>query len=117
MPVDRAALNAAIQKAAGDVRGGSLATVTGAVVAAAVRFLADRIDELEARVNEQKHAPAPRYMGAFKSETHYRKGDFTTHDGSLWACTEDGTTARPKGGGLGWVLAVKRGRDGSRAQR
>ena len=108
MAIDRKALSAAIQKAAAEAQGASLAAATGAAVAAGLKFLADRVDELEKRLEEQ---PQVRYMGVHEPGTFYKRGDFVTHSGSLWACTEDGTRARPGTGDFGWVLAVKKGRD------
>jgi hypothetical protein len=112
MPVDRAALNAAIQKAAGDVRGESLATVTGAVVAAAVRFLADRIDEVETRLD----AGPFKFMGVYTQGQDYQKGHVVTDRGSLWHCNLP-TRERPgTSGSYAWTLCVKRGNDGRDAR-
>ena len=48
------------------------------------------------------------YRGTWTNGVLYRRGNFTTHGGSCWACLEDTRTAPP---GAAWQLAVKRGSD------
>ncbi|KQW37092.1 carbohydrate-binding family V/XII protein [Rhizobacter sp. Root404] len=49
------------------------------------------------------------YDGPHEVGKTYAKGNFVTHDGSLWHCNYK-TASRP-GDGPAWTLAVKRGRD------
>ena len=61
----------------------------------------DRIAALERQPFE--------YTGVHVADKAYRKGQFATCDGSLWACMRD-TVQRP-GDGSDWQLAAKKGRD------
>jgi hypothetical protein len=67
--------------------------------------LLKRIAKLEAR-------PVLEYAGTWDGRPA-KHGQFFTHDGSLWFCRADTTTAPP---GADWKLAVKRGRDGKDAK-
>jgi len=49
--------------------------------------------------------------GIFKVGEEYRRGEWATHQGSLWICTVETTSDRP-GTSAAWRLAVKSGRDG-----
>ncbi len=73
-------------------------------VAGALAPLITRITEIEAR-------PAFDYTGTFEQGRAYRKGAGMTHGGGIWIALRDypGTPGTPNSG---WVLAVKRGRDG-----
>lgn len=108
MPIDRKELQAAISKstqAALENKAGSNG-VAGAAIGAGLKYLADRFDELEKRIEEQPFA----YDGPHESGKTYRKGMFVTHAGSLWHANY--TTASRPGDGPAWTLAVKRGSDG-----
>ena len=50
--------------------------------------------------------------GVFRDDGSYRKGDGVTWGGSFWIAQTDGPDGKPDGGGKGWRLAVKKGRDG-----
>jgi hypothetical protein len=50
--------------------------------------------------------------GIFKAGEEYRRGEWTTHGGSLWICTAANTTTDRPGTSAAWRLAVKAGRDG-----
>ncbi|SRR6266480_3922060 len=68
--------------------------------------LAERVTALE------KQQKAACFRGVFQRAESYQKGNFTTHDGSLWCAVRDepGTP----GDGDGWQLCAKRGRDADR---
>ena len=71
-------------------------------VADAIRPLQARIAELEAQASEFK------YCGVWKSGVVYRKGNFVTHDGSLWH-SNVASAHKPGDSSGAWTLAVKRG--------
>jgi hypothetical protein len=48
-----------------------------------------------------------RYAGTWNSGAKYRKGNFVTHSGSLWACLIDDIHTIPGADFDGWQLAVK----------
>ena len=60
-----------------------------------------RIDELEAYTKEFT------YRGVWHEGT-YRRGNFVTHDGSVWHCNAD-TVVKPGTDPVAWTLSVKRG--------
>ena len=61
--------------------------------------------ELQARLDSAPFS----YQGTYEAGREYDKGQFVTHNGSLWHCNAK-TTTRPAGGPE-WTLAVKSGRD------
>jgi hypothetical protein len=69
-----------------------------------LEFLADRIEGLERRFDEQGRA----YKGIWKPG-FYQAGSFVTHAGSMWHA-DNATDFKPGEGG-GWTLAVKKGAD------
>ena len=75
----------------------------GKYIAAQVRPLQKRIEELENKTANWK------YVGTFKSGEVYHAGNFCTFGGSLWHCQAD-TLAAP-GTDETWQLCVKRGKD------
>jgi len=77
-------------------------------VALEVRPLAKRLKELEAR-------DVVPYKGTWATDDTYGRGDFTTHDGSLWIARRDCTGRRPGDDPSAWTLVCKRGRDGRNA--
>lgn len=56
----------------------------------------------------------PIWRGVYREGRRYEVADRVTWGGSEWHCTEP-TSEKPDGG-KGWVLAVKRGRDGKDAK-
>lgn len=57
--------------------------------------------------------PVPVNKGAWKSGTH-RYYDEVTHNGCLWLCTADSTTAEPVEGSPDWIKEVDKGGDGKK---
>lgn len=49
------------------------------------------------------------YEGVFDGSKKYQRGNFVTHDGSLWHAERE-TRSEP-GAGADWKLAVKKGKD------
>jgi len=86
-----------------------LAPVIRQFVAQQVEPLKQRIAELEQRENNLK------YLGTWQASGEYQRGNFISHDGSMWCATRD-TRSRP-GTSNDWQLCVKRGRDGKDAGR
>jgi hypothetical protein len=68
-----------------------------------VKPLRDRIEVLEKQAAEFK------YCGVWREGESYRKNNFVTHHGGVWAALCD-TEAKP-GQSLQWQLAVQKGRD------
>ncbi len=58
---------------------------------------------------EGKLANVPKYVGAWRSDKTYSKGDIITFDGGMWHADE-ATRDRPGTSASGWTLAVKSGR-------
>lgn len=77
--------------------------LVGKFVGEQVNPLKRRIEELE---NQQKEF---RYCGVW-AHGKYHKGNFVTHNGSLWHCDRD--TDRVPGKSNDYTLCVKHGRDG-----
>lgn len=71
---------------------------------AMLEFLAERIEGLEQRFDQQGRA----YKGVWQPG-HYAAGSFVTHAGSMWHA--DKSTDFKPGEGGGWTLAVKKGAD------
>jgi len=92
----------------------STKTATVGLLLQALDPVLREIRELKQRVAELEAQPFA-YDGPFEGGKTYRKGTFTTHDGSLWHCNYK-TASRP-GDGPAWTLAVKRGRDGKDTPR
>lgn len=63
----------------------------------------------DARIRALEEAPFE-YTGVHETGKSYRRNQFVTHGGSMWAARCD-TTQRP-GDGNDWRLAVKKGADG-----
>lgn len=71
--------------------------------------LLQRIDDLERRVGDLQQRG---YQGVWKRGTVYRRGDFVTDHGSMWAVQEDTDGEQRPGSSAAFQLAVKRGADG-----
>jgi hypothetical protein len=74
-----------------------------------VRPMEKRIAALEARLAQQ------RYVGTWSQGAEYKSGNSISHGGCVWVALED-TSAKPGTANNGWVLAVKKGRDGKDAK-
>ena len=74
----------------------------------AVEIVIECLVETTDRVAALERAPFE-YAGAHENGKGYRKGQFATHEGSLWHCNR-ATVQRPGDGG-DWTLAAKKGRD------
>ena len=71
------------------------------------------VESLKQRIAELESRPAMSDAGVW-SPREYHRGEFVTCGGSLW-CSTAPTTHRPGGGEKSWRLAVKRGRDRTKA--
>jgi hypothetical protein len=83
------------------------AGIQAAMLAAGLGFLLKRIEALEALPFE--------YAGIHESHKTYRKNQFVTHGGRIWACVVDNTIQQP-GTTEDWKLACNKGRDGRDAK-
>src|SRR5690606_27860662 len=71
---------------------------------------------VEQRIAEEKASwPRMEYREVWRDGEHYLLGNVVTWKGAAWHCQETGTKDRP-GEGPGWVLMVKKGRDGRDAR-
>ena len=61
--------------------------------------------------------PAMIYRGIWKEGDTYQRGDSATRDGSTWVLMADEQKGRPGDSDSGWLLSVKRGRDGLRGEK
>lgn len=68
-------------------------------------------DAGETRFVRELELPVTIYRGVFKDGDTYAVGDMVTWGGSVWSCTA-ANTEKPGDGAKGWILAVKKGRDG-----
>ena len=66
-------------------------------------LLLARIADLETRMSEFQYCGVW-HVGA------YKRGNFVTHDGSVWHCNVD-NCEKPGTDATAWTLAVKRGKD------
>jgi hypothetical protein len=74
-----------------------------------------RLAALEARViAAEKQATQMCYTGVWKPGREYQRGNFSTHDGSIFYCWRD-TRDEPSKSDA-WQLAVKHGRPGKDAR-
>jgi hypothetical protein len=77
-----------------------------------------KIDVLEARIKELEERPTIKYCGVWRDDATYDEGNAVTKSGSLWIARLNHIQSEPgNDGGVGWTLAVKRGRDASRDPR
>lgn len=85
---------------------------------AALAPLSKRLDALERENAELKAAGtttlADAYQGIWAPGRNYKRGDVSTHDGSVWLAQVD-TNTKP-GSDAAWRMLVKRGRDGKDAR-
>lgn len=65
----------------------------------------------ETRFVRELEFPVAIYRGVFKDGETYAVGDMVTWGGSVWSCT-NASAEKPGDGAKGWMLAVKKGRDG-----
>ena len=67
-----------------------------------------QLDRLELRFEATElTAREMRYAGTWHANAKYKKGNFVTHSGSLWACRIDDIQTIPGADFDGWQLAVK----------
>lgn len=74
------------------------------------RWLSARCMALEERLSKLEARPILEYRGVWKSTDTYKRGDLTTHDGSMWHA-QVGSQGLMPGQGEGWRLCVKKGKD------
>jgi hypothetical protein len=80
------------------------------------KFVEAAVTPLQRRIAELEDRPTLSYLGVYEQARQYTRGNFVTHDGSLWHCRADLTRARP-GSDSDWQLAAKRGTNGKDARR
>ena len=81
----------------------------------ALRPVGGRLDGLEKRMDAlEASGPAGqgrgiKYMGVFRRDEDYQRGDVVTHQGGMWVRNTDTATKETPGTGPSWTLAVKAG--------
>lgn len=86
--------------------GGTLATITHAIVEHVARNTARRIAELEARIAVLEQQKSVRYRGTWHEiDADYQPGEMATHGGTVWYCSA--TTHDRPGTSKAWQLMVK----------
>jgi hypothetical protein len=75
----------------------------GRFVGAQVKPLRERIEALETKIAGFE------YCGVWRSGVTFKRGNFVTHDGSVWHCNCD-TCVKPGTDPVAWSLAIKRER-------
>jgi hypothetical protein len=77
--------------------------------------LRDEIAKLKTRVAELESGGI-RYCGVYQRAQNYRRGDITTHEGSMWCAVSDVAPNEQPGKCQGWQLCCMKGRDGKDAR-
>ena len=73
-----------------------------------INALQKQINALELMIDHQQLTVREmRYAGTWHAAASYRKGNFVTHGGGLWACLIDDIRTTPGQDFDGWQLAVK----------
>ena len=85
-----------------------LCTIVREHVAAAVKPLRDEIARLQ--------ATGIRYAGTYQRAQTYKRGDITTHDGSMFCAVVDVGPNEQPGKCQAWQLCCMKGRDGKDAR-
>jgi hypothetical protein len=90
----------------------ALIAALGAVVVAetkrALEPLQAQLGRLELKLEyAELQAKELRYAGVWNEKSVYRRNNFVTHGGSVWACVVDGIQTQPGHDHSGWQLAVK----------
>jgi len=77
-------------------------------VAHALEPVKTQLGRLELKLEyAELQAKELRYAGVWNEKSIYRKNNFVTHGGSLWACVVDGIQTQPGHDNSRWQLAVK----------
>jgi hypothetical protein len=81
------------------------------------KAMAEELAKRDERIAELEARPAGlQYQGVWKRGASYAKHNGVSHQGSVWVARKDYPTAEPGEPNSGWILAVKRGRDGKNGQ-
>jgi hypothetical protein len=86
-----------------------LAVELGTIIRSAMNPLRDEIAKLKTRVAELESGI--RYCGVYQRAANYRRGDITTHEGSMWCAVSDVAPNDQPGKSQGWQLCCRAGRD------
>ena len=81
-----------------------LAYVTALAGELALKMQAE-VSDLKARIAELERNPADQYKGVFRRDLEYRRGDTTTHKGSMWLALADNNDT--PGASSAWRLVSK----------
>lgn len=76
----------------------------------AMEEMAERVERLEAGLQDLTDHGI-RYVGTWKRDIRYRRGDCVTRDGSIWRALQDNTGDPPDYSASLWELVVRKGRD------
>jgi hypothetical protein len=85
----------------------TLLETVGRYVNRKTKILEARIAEMESRLEQFT------YAGVWQVSAKYQRGNFCSHDGSLWHCNVNSSCGvKPGSDPSHWTLCVKRGKDG-----
>lgn len=84
------------------------------IIVAVREYVEKKERDLLARI-EQLEALPFEYVGIHEPQKTYRKNQFVTYGGRVWACMVDSTIQVP-GTTLDWQMACNKGRDGKDAK-
>jgi hypothetical protein len=65
-----------------------------ALVAGIMPPIVEQIKKLNARIAELEKRPRMKYSGVYQSGRAYGEGEFVTHEGSMWHCSQQ-TNSKP----------------------
>jgi hypothetical protein len=89
---------------------GRMLEEAGKSVAEELRKRDEKIKALEDK------PPGLQYAGVYRPGASYPKHTGVSHQGSVWVARKDFPSKQPGEPNSGWILAVKRGRDGKDAK-
>jgi hypothetical protein len=75
------------------------------------RFVESRVQPLRQRIDELENMQREFCYRGVWAVGSYKRGNFVTHDGSLWHCDADNTDTKPGTDPGAWTLCCKRGKD------
>jgi hypothetical protein len=77
------------------------------------KLVGEELAKRDERIKALEDRPAGlQYQGVWKRGASYAKHNGVSHQGSVWVARKNYPTAEPGEPNSGWILAVKRGRDG-----
>jgi hypothetical protein len=89
----------------------------GRMLEEAGKTMAEELRKRDLKIKAlEDRPPGLQYAGVFKPGASYPKHTGVSHQGSVWVARKDFPSKQPGEPNSGWILAVKRGRDGKDAK-